>query len=314
MNTLYIIGNGFDLHHGLPTSFQGFREYSKFSNFHRLYENGVFMMLADQSLAEHWNKLEQNLANFDVNDLIEQAKEYYDEDPHENQFLYEVKTAIDSITTGLVTELHNYLSKAEAQPATPNTFLALDTSARFINFNYTNTLERIYNIPSHNICYIHGKLHSSSSIVIGHGMVDPAYEPKPSIDFSKLSEDEFQAYVDEYSQDYEDAVSEAYEYFKISYKDTEACLEAASGFLQELAVIDNVIILGHSMAEIDQIYFYYINQIVRPTCRWWASYYLSSEKTTMLECLEEIVGDYNRINVFELCQLLVSNELKDDEN
>lgn len=311
MSTLYIIGNGFDLHHGLPTSFQGFREYSKSSNFHRLYENGVFRMLAEQSLAEHWNKLEQNLANFDADELIEQAKEYYDDDPHENQFLYEVKTAIDSITTGLVRELHDYLSKAETQSAKPNTFLTLDTSARFINFNYTDTLERIYNIPSHNICYIHGKLNCSSSIVIGHGMVDPGYEPEPAKDVSELSEDEFQAYVDAYSQDYEDAVSEAYEYFKISFKDTEACLEAASNFLQELTDIDNVIILGHSMAEIDQIYFYHINQIVRSTCRWWASYYMNSEKKTMFESLEEIVGDHNRINVFELCRLSVLNTGKE---
>ncbi|CAK2108425.1 hypothetical protein VCRA2122O12_700001 [Vibrio crassostreae] len=29
MNKLYIIGNGFDLHHGLPTSLTGFRNYSE---------------------------------------------------------------------------------------------------------------------------------------------------------------------------------------------------------------------------------------------------------------------------------------------
>lgn len=148
MNTLYIIGNGFDLHHGLPTSFQGFREYSKYSNFYRLYENGVFMMLADQNLAEHWNKLEQNLANFDVDELIEQAKEYYDDDPHENQFLHEVKTAVYSITKGLVRDLHDYLSKAQTQSVSPNTLLALDTSALFINFNYTDTLERFRQLSS----------------------------------------------------------------------------------------------------------------------------------------------------------------------
>lgn len=83
MSTLYIIGNGFDRHHGLPSSFKGFRDYSKHSDFHRLYENGVFMMLAGQDLDDHSNKLEQNLANFDVDELIEQAKEYYDDDPHE---------------------------------------------------------------------------------------------------------------------------------------------------------------------------------------------------------------------------------------
>jgi hypothetical protein len=53
MSTLYVIGNGFDLHHELPTSLVGFREFSKYSAFHRLYENGVFMMFADQSSDDH---------------------------------------------------------------------------------------------------------------------------------------------------------------------------------------------------------------------------------------------------------------------
>lgn len=113
MGTLYVVGNGFDLHHELPTSLAGFRNYAKNSVLSRLYENGVFMMLATQNLEMHWNNLEENLANLDVDELIEQKSEYYDDDPHENQFLYEVETAIDAMTSGLTQELSNYLIKAE---------------------------------------------------------------------------------------------------------------------------------------------------------------------------------------------------------
>lgn len=308
MSTLYVIGNGFDLHHGLPSSLTGFRNYSKHSKFYRLYENGVFMMLADQTLDEHWQDLEVNLANFDIDELIEYASQYYDDDPHKNQFVYEVESAIDAITTGLTEDLNKYLSLAENHTVEQGKLLLLDTDARFLCFNYTNTLERIYNISPDGICYIHGKLNSSEApIVVGHGMEASEYEVQPPIDISTLSEEEIEAFSDSYSPDYEYAVSEARGYFKRSYKDTTACIKASSQFLQSLSDIESVIILGHSLSKIDKRYFDYVNQIVRPNSQWWATYYSSSEKDEIFERLDEIVEDHNRINFFEMSQLKVSS-------
>ena len=307
MSTLYVIGNGFDLHHELPTSLVGFREFSKYSAFHRLYENGVFKMLADQSPDDHWNQLEQNLANFDVDELIELASQYYSDDPHENQFVYEVETSIDAITTGLTEALHNYLAVAEKKAVRPERFLRLDTNAHFISFNYTDTLERIYKIPSDRICYIHGKLNSPVGIVIGHAMKQSSVEPRPPIDLTSFTEEEMDAFADSYSPDYERAILEAHEYFRRSYKDTDACIKDSHSFLQSLSDIDNVIILGHSLAEIDQIYFEHINQNAGTKCKWWATYFPCSQKDVMFKRLEEIVGESNRINVFEMSQLTIAN-------
>lgn len=308
MGTLYVVGNGFDLHHGLPTSLAGFRNYAKNSAFSRLYENGVFMMLATQNLEKHWNNLEENLANLDVDELIEQKSECYDDDPHENQFLYEVETAIDAMTSGLTQELSNYLIKAENDVVAADRQLVLDANARFINFNYTNTLERIYAIPSENICYIHGKLNSQAEIVIGHAMKNSGYESKPVADMSTWSEEEKEAYADSYSPDYESALENAHSYFNRSYKDSDTCLEYASDFLKSLCDIDSVIILGHSLAEIDLVYFECINQLVGNKCRWWATYYPSSEKESIYDRLEMIVDDKARVNVFEMSQLQLQTE------
>lgn len=303
MGTLYVVGNGFDLHHGLPTSLAEFRIYAKYSDFSRLYENGVFMMSATQDLEEHWNNLEENLANLDVEELIDQKSEYYDIDPHENQFLYEVETAIDAMTSGLTQELSNYLSKAENVGVAADKQLGLDANARFINFNYTNTLERIYAIPSVNICYIHGKLNSPAEIVIGHAMKDSGYESKPIADMSTWSEEEQEAHADSYSPDYESALESAHSYFKTSYKDSDACLADESDFFKSLCDIDNVIILGHSLADIDLVYFECINHLVGNKCRWWATYYPNFEKESIYDRLEMIVGDEARINVLEMLQL-----------
>jgi len=304
VNKLYIIGNGFDLHHGLPTSLTGFSNYSKDSEFHRLYENGVFMMSANQTLDEHWQQLETNLANFDVDELIEYASQYYDDDPHENQFVYEVESAIGALTTGLREDLNKYLSLAENYIVEQGKELQLDTSARFLCFNYTNTLERIYNISPDRICYIHGKLNSSETpIVVGHGMEALEYKVQPPIDISTLSEEEIEAFSDSHSPDYEYAVSEAHGYFKRSYKDTAACIQASNMFLQSFADIDIVIILGHSIAEIDEPYFDYVNKIVKPNCQWWASYYSNSQRDVIHNRLAEVVDDENRIKLLEMSLL-----------
>lgn len=305
MNKLYIIGNGFDLHHGLPTSLTGFRNYSEHSKFHRLYENGVFMMPANQTLDEHWQQLETNLSNFDVDVLLEYAKEYYDDDPHKDQFIYEVKSALNALTMGLKKDLNSYLSLAESSTVEDGKVLPIDTSARFLCFNYTNTLERIYNISSDRICYIHGKLNSTDApIVIGHGMKASEYKAPPTIDISTLSEAEFEAFSDSYSPDYEYAVSEAHKYFKRSYKDTATCIQGSSLFLQSLVDIDKVVILGHSITDIDKPYLDYVNKIVRPNCQWEASFYPSSEKDVIHNRLEEIVDDENRMKLIEMSQLI----------
>ncbi|OEE33950.1 hypothetical protein A1QO_08885 [Vibrio genomosp. F10 str. ZF-129] len=304
MNKLYIIGNGFDLHHGLPTSLTGFRDYSKHSEFHRLYENGVFMMSTNQTLDEHWQQLETNLANFDVDALIEYAAQYYDDDPHENHFLYEVENAIGALTMGLKKDLNSYLSLAESRTIEDGKVLPIDTSARFLCFNYTNTLERFYNIPSDRICYIHGKLNSTDApIVVGHGIEASEYKAPPSIDISILAEEEVEAFSDSYSPDYEYATSEAHRYFKKNHKDTAACVQASSTFLQSLVDIERVVILGHSLAVIDKPYFDYVNKIVGANCQWWASYYPRSEEDAIRSRLEEIVDDENRMKLIEMSLL-----------
>lgn len=143
--------------------------------------------------------------------------------------------------------MNKYLSLAENHTVEQGKLLLLDTDARFLCFNYTNTLERIYNISPDSICYIHGKLNSSEApIVVGHDMEASEYEVQPPIDISTLSEADVEAFSDSYSPDYEYAVSEARGYFKRSYKDTTACIKASSQFLQSLSDIESVIILGHS--------------------------------------------------------------------
>ncbi len=90
---------------------------------------------------------------------------------------------------------------------------------------------------------------------------------------------------------------------KKNHKDTAACVQASSTFLQSLVDIERVVILGHSLALIDKPYFDYVNKIVGSNGQWWASYYPSSEEEAIRSRLEEIVDDENRMKLIEMSLL-----------
>ena len=75
---LYIIGNGFDIAHGLPTQYWDFRTYLEhvaydflqaFEEHYYIYPN----MSDDAKKKLLWNELETNLANIDEDIIIENA-------------------------------------------------------------------------------------------------------------------------------------------------------------------------------------------------------------------------------------------------
>lgn len=46
--------------------------------------------------------------------------------------------------------------------------MIINNNSLFLNFNYTDTLEKTYNICSENILYIHGKALNGDRLIIGH--------------------------------------------------------------------------------------------------------------------------------------------------
>lgn len=68
--TLYILGNGFDLAHKLPTAYWDFRTYLKSAHpeFLEAFEEhyDIYPSMSDEAKKEYlWNRFESNLANID---------------------------------------------------------------------------------------------------------------------------------------------------------------------------------------------------------------------------------------------------------
>jgi hypothetical protein len=68
-STLYIIGNGFDLYHGIPSA------YKQFGTFVRDHSPDVYASIENYLATDDdfWSNFEARLADFDANALIEHA-------------------------------------------------------------------------------------------------------------------------------------------------------------------------------------------------------------------------------------------------
>lgn len=170
---LYVIGNGFDLWHGIPSSLARFKQYVKAT------DRDVYREVEDYlPTQEDWSDLERALADMDVDALIDNlghfmgsygAKDWSDAGHHD--FQYEVQNAVELLSTGLRLRFSEWIRKLPIpSPATAQKRLAtLDTDAVFFTFNYTSTLGSLYGVPPERILFIHGCADlADDDLVLGH--------------------------------------------------------------------------------------------------------------------------------------------------
>ncbi|WP_321897074.1 AbiH family protein [Burkholderia cepacia] len=101
--SLYVIGNGFDLWHRIPSSYADFKAYVQGRD-RDLLDSVARYLAAD----EDWSDLESTLADVDVDSIIEDLGHfmgsYGDEDWSDaghHDFQYEVDKVVQQLSTGL---------------------------------------------------------------------------------------------------------------------------------------------------------------------------------------------------------------------
>jgi len=167
MNRLLIIGNGFDLFHGLPTKFT-----PDFKNIAESEEQlHYFWEIYQTSEANIWADFENLLAYPDFNSL-EEIFEGYQPD-----YLSDHESDRDSIITqvelngNLNSSLNKFAYQAEcavekARSIAPYIDLIKDNDL-FVNFNYTHTLEKLYGVQKNRVLHIHGEV-GMDNLILGY--------------------------------------------------------------------------------------------------------------------------------------------------
>src|ERR1035441_4739874 len=160
--TLYIVGNGFDLHHGLRSAYKHFGEFVK-ANDSTLYGFIEDYFAVD---TEFWSEFEARLADFDAATLIEHASNFlvpYSAEEWKDSFHHDYSFEIEQVVEGLSGRLKSNFAKWIRQLVTPDPTaipdkLRLDTNATFLNFNYTPSLTGLYGIAPSQVIHIHGSV------------------------------------------------------------------------------------------------------------------------------------------------------------
>ena len=156
MDTLYIIGNGFDLHHGLDTSYKNFRDnvVLKTPNLRKL-----LLDLYGDAINEDmwWSDFEAKLSDIDYNHLL-----------NSDNGVAMGGMKVQNFLTGQLPPLFGKWIKSIKLKNAPEKQLDIDKDALFFTFNYSLVLEIIYEVNKDNIWHIHNSIEEVDSIIVGH--------------------------------------------------------------------------------------------------------------------------------------------------
>lgn len=259
MKILYVIGNGFDRHHKLLTS------YSYFHQEYRELLDGLSVYFQNNEDEYPWHKFEENLGKYNSEVLY---SEFNNLDIGDEKFklsmIYGLENEISEQTENIVSDLQGafseWINSIEINPSDIAERLNLAPSSLYLSFNYTTTLEKIYNIPRESITYIHGCAERYDDLIFGHGL-DIAEKP------------EFDEYGESLRTPFSDAMASARHPFSALKKPVPEIINNNSSFFLSLSRLEHVLILGHSIGCVDHPYFIKIKESVADNCKWVVSYH-----------------------------------------
>lgn len=256
--TFYVIGNGFDLHYGLNTTYRNFKEFLLKNGYRELvrkvdqlfYERGSF----SPKEIDTWSKFEDMLQVFnylDADEIYDEAMDdaetdddragYWDSPSwnvgYYNEYIQVLKQQFDSWIRGFNTHI------------VPDQYFRPQKGDFVLTFNYTTTIEDSFHPVNYDIAHIHGTV--GQNLVLGHND-----NQKP--DTFVIIEDEDSDYRDTTTKK---AVNDVLELAAVQYfKNSERILSEYAGVFSSIPLYDKVVIMGLSCGPQDSMY---VREILR---------------------------------------------------
>ena len=311
---LYYIGNGFDLAHNLPTRYLDFKEYFKtnypeyyyrfiemygLGEIHSDYNGPYYDDSESEEIIELWMDFENTLSKIDssfiynklgtiqeTRDLTKSEFEgIFDPDPAwyndvyvENMNLYELYKPLQKAFISWIESIEKNIfpTKPDKQP---KPFYPIpNNNSFFVVFNYTHTLQKMYNIDNSHIFYPHGEAGNPKEYPkFGHGDSSASEQ----IEALETYDDDSHYIIDWISQ-----------YVSETQKNVEDYLWDTSNFLENIEINDDeeiiINVLGCSFSNIDVPYFIKVTEIF-PDAEWNISYYSDEDKKR----IKDFIKKYN---------------------
>lgn len=320
---LNIIGNGFDLYHGLPSSYYYFgcflleynqdfyEEMADMFGFRKgTYSGYPFEEITYGVEDIFWRDFEANLgkiSSFWVQEKLQDDLGLENDDPIEiEMYQYENAGLIKSMLTRWIKEVvdkpENYRILGRKLNEY-NKMLKLKKKDYFVTFNYTHILEDVYMIPNKNILHIHGENTGSDydELIIGHGNDEYIEELYEVIERYERRGRE-QASVNRMSE----YKCELYTLQELR-KDVKRCLSRCENFFRNFEEEPTEIcIYGLSLGDVDIPYLIYIREHW-PNAKWKFSFYSEKDKENIKNVAEEIL----KLSAIQCKTFELKNEMDD---
>lgn len=265
INELYLIGNGFDMHHNINSSYGQFRNWLE--NRDSVIYNRLFQVY-ELDGGELWGSFEENLGNISIDAILDNyvyspfllffermdgSKDFFNIDDFSDGPIPEIGLTLHR----LYFFLQQYFSEWILQLEKPNHNQRVQlnkANSYFINFNYTPTLETAYNVPQRDIYYIHGCANLNQNLIFGHNQTPEAIKRKWDFDSMEDAEKEL--------------LEEAIHDMSTLYKDVDSIIQNSHETWEKLSDVNTIHVWGLSLTDVDIPYLKHIKNIVNADTKW----------------------------------------------
>lgn len=247
---LIIIGNGFDLYHGLSTSYSDYHDWlldhdervvADFESFDYateclLHESSISCKSSSMEEGDRrWSSLEESLG-IEWDDLCYETLEHTrpdlsEDNPGWDDFWVELQVRLEYLKKLTRDRFREWVESIDVSKAKP--VLELPDTASFITFNYTPTLEYVYGVLPDRILHIHGSVLNKDELL---QFGSPDNNP---FELQKMLEDKY-GMDDFYGATIQQGVTVACDRCADTWKNIEGNYDALNHFLDALAKINTI--------------------------------------------------------------------------
>lgn len=251
---LYIIGNGFDIAHKMPTGYGDFRQWLIDNN--RIdviqeLQSAYPKKINDKYLL--WSEFEKALGEYDLETVINWSMESLclTECYVGGQTIYAPDFILNTRLPDIINDVFSrWISSVPI--ATTKADYNIVQDALYLSFNYTDTLEQLYQVPESNVMHIHGRASKGEKLIVGHNrMINPAEYRDDKLDFRENNE-RMQRLTD----------------MNKLCKPVDDIIERNENFFKKLSGITDIHVIGHSCEKLDYPYFKKTMDSVSEDVKW----------------------------------------------
>ena len=297
-DTLYIIGNGFDLMHRVPSSYYNFRDSLGKSN---SLKSALETALTSEDI---WADFESALGTLNLDlmgsrDIVDMWLDdfgfYKDEDGGAAEFYMAVETAagpISDLVRLLQPAFRRWIERLEIGTDDLPLSDLIRPQGKILDFNYTEFVETLYNV--NDVCYIHGCRKKREKLILGH-------RPEATGCFHekrRKPQNYRQAVIDVAQDNVFDLIAQ---YDEDLTKNSQEIIKNHREFFDGLTHINQIIVIGHSISQVDWDYFAEVKKKVG-NAYWYFGIHGSVDLRNMAELVKILdIKNYSTFRTDGIC-------------